>query len=341
MYAVIDHFKQRTGFPVAWLLLTLAAFLPACTSTAERLSPTPTLPPPASVTPIPPTSTKQPTETVLTRTPTATILSSITATQPWIPTPFTNSLEAFRLVYNPAATLELPPWGSISMLFWGDEIPVQPVYATPEFIPYPTPQGMEHSADTLIGFGCELDYWGWATCPPDNPLQRFGCDIFVDPRGLDPDALLVANCKKETEEHEAVKINGLYLTGCAFRTENRYIFEIGGQYVLVSSTDELKRLFTPIDSTQEAVAYAQLATGLDATYSFEYDPTLMYFHETITATQAIQTGDAFDVNLFDMVSCGCEPWFNNQITIRVDRTGRVTWLDAVPIFMTTGWSCAD
>ncbi len=349
MYAGTDHLKRRTGLPVAWLLLTLAAFLSACTSAAEMLPPTltllPTIPPPASVTPIPPTPTLLPTETVPTSTSTATPFPSATATEPWVPTPFPTSLEAFLLVYDPAATLELPPRGSISMLFWGDKIPVKPVDSTPGFIPYPTPKSMEHSADPLIGFGCELDYWGWASCPPDNPLQHFGCDYLVDPRGigygLDPDVPLVAICLIRTEEHEAAKINGLYLTGCAFRTENHYIFEIDGQYVLVSSTDELKKRFSPIDSPQEAVSYARLVTGLDATYSFDYDPTLMYFQETITATHAIQTGDAFEMNLFDMAACGCEPWINTQITIRVDRAGQVTWLDAVPVFMTTGWSCAD
>ena len=151
----------------------------------------------------------------------------------------------------------------------------------------------------------------------------------------------MAICKIETEEHEAAKTNGLYLSGCAFRTENRYIFQVDGEYVLVSSLEELKQLFVPIDSPEQAVSYAQLVTGLDATYDFTYDSTLMYFHEILLATHVTQRGDAFEMNLFDFVECSCEPLFNNQITIRVDRDGQVTWVDAVPIYMTTGWSCAD
>jgi hypothetical protein len=92
--------------------------------------------------------------------------------------------------YDPDAKLEIPPWGSISMLFWGDAVPVTPFLSTPEFIPYPTPQGMERSADWLLQFGCELDRWGWATRPADNPLEQFGCTFIVDPRiiasGIDP-----------------------------------------------------------------------------------------------------------------------------------------------------------
>jgi hypothetical protein len=349
MDAGTKPFKRRTGFPVGWLLLALAAFMPACASAVETPPPTPTarptLPPPASATSIPPTSTPQAAGAVLIPTATATPLPSATAKKPEAPTPFPNFLEAFHLTYDPAATLELPPRGSIDMLFWGDKIPVKPVDTKPRFIPAPTPQGMEHSADPLIKFGCELDYWGWATCPPDNPLQRFGCDYLVDPRGisygLEPDVPLVAICLKRTEEHEAAKINGLYLTGCAFRDENHYLFEVDGQYILVSNENELKQRFAPIDSPQEAVSYAQLVTGLDAMYSFDYDPTLMYFSETITATHATQIGDSFEINLFNKNGCGCEPWFTTQIKIRVDRTGQVTWLDAVPVFMTTGWSCAD
>jgi hypothetical protein len=231
------------------------------------------------------------------------------------------------------------------MLFWGEAIPVKPVFSTPQFIPYPTPQGTAPSPNPLLSFGCELDDWGWATCPPDNPLQRFGCDFLVDPRGLAsglaPDASLVAICKIRTEEHEAAKITGLYLSGCAFRTSNQYIFEIGGQYILVSSLAELQQRFTPIDSSQAALSYAQLATGLDATYSFDYDPTLMYFQESISGTHVIQVGNSFEMNLNNLASCSCEPWFNTQVTIRVSRSGQITWGSAVPIYMTTGWSCAD
>ena len=231
------------------------------------------------------------------------------------------------------------------MPLWGGKLPVKPIDSTPQFTPYPTPQGMEHSVDPLIGFGCELDHWGWATCPSDNPLYRFGCDDLVDPRGisygLDPAIPLVAICKIRTDEHEAAKTNGLYLTGCAFRSENHYIFEFDRQNVLVSNADELKQLFTPIDSPQEAVSYAQLVTGLDAAYSFEYDPTLMYFHESISATHPVQTGDAFEMNLFQSQWCGCEPWITSQINVRVERSGQITWLGAVPVYMTTGWSCAD
>lgn len=333
MFAGTEHSKQWISLPVAWLLLTIAIFLPACALAVETPAPTSTLlpvtPPPVSITP----------------TSTATPLPSTAVTKSWIPTPFPNSLEAFSLVYNPAATLALPPQGSIHMIFWGGEIPVRPVNTTPEFISFPSPQSLEHTADPLAGIGCELDTWGWATCPLDNPLQHFGCDFLVTPRGigsdLDPDTVLVAKCLVRTDEYETSKINGVYLTGCAFRTENRYIFEIDGQYVLVSSADELKQQFTPINSPQEAVSYAQLVTGLQAIYSFNYDPTLMYFQETITATRVIQSDDVFKMNLFSMDGCGCEPWFTTQITIQVDRAGQVTWLDAVPIFMTTGWSCAD
>jgi hypothetical protein len=151
----------------------------------------------------------------------------------------------------------------------------------------------------------------------------------------------VAICRIETEEHEAAKINGLYLSGCAFKTENHYIFQVDGEYVLVSSLDELKRLFVPVESPEEAVSFAQLVTGLEATYNFTYDPYLMYFHETIEATHVTQAGDVFEMNLFNMEGCSCEPWFNTQVTIQVERDGQVTWVDTVPIYMTTGWGCAD
>lgn len=247
--------------------------------------------------------------------------------------------------YDENATLTIPPEGSISMLFWGQAIPVKPIESTPVFISYPIPEPLPNSGDQLIQAGCQLDLNGYTVCSQDSPLLRFSCDILMDPDGIDyglePKIPLVAVCEKMTQEWETAKAAGVYLVGCAFKREIHYIFKIEDDYNLVSRIDELKDLFTPIDSPDKALIFAQMTTGLDAMYSFSFDPTLMYFNETIEGTHVTQTNSVFEMNLFNFTSCSCEPFINSQIIIQVNRAGQITWKDAVPVFMTTGWSCAD
>jgi hypothetical protein len=249
------------------------------------------------------------------------------------------------MVYDANATLEIPPTGSNEMLFWGPALPVRPLESTPEFISYPTPQPPASSDELLAGAGCQVDEYGIAACPADSPLSRFGCDFIyrldgID-SGIDPQNPLVAECGIMTEEWEADRAGGVVLSGCAFKTAMHYIFKVGDETVLVSSKDELRDLFAPIDSPAEALSYALLATGLEAIYSVSYEPAFMYFQESIEGTHVTETDGGFRINLFNFAACGCEPWINTQILIQVDRNGQVTWLDAVPVFMTTGWSCAD
>jgi hypothetical protein len=248
--------------------------------------------------------------------------------------------------YDDSATLELPPDHSMSMLFWGQGVPVTPVETTPEFIQYPTPAAPPNASDPLSQAGCQVGRFWWdVTCTPDSPLNRFGCAYLGDPQevayGLQPMIPLVAICMIETEEWEAAKAGGIYMVGCAFKSTVHYIFKIEDEYVLVSSADELNEMFAPIDSPEEAVSYAQLVTGLEAIYGFSYDPTLMYFHEMIEGTHVTKTDGLFDMNLFNYAECGCEPNFTTQIDIQVNRAGKITWKNAVPVYMTTGWSCAD
>lgn len=347
---------------VAWIMpvmlaMTITAFsLAACApGTGIPQSDTPTVASSLPATPKPPVAmptrwpaTPMPSVTktqVKTATPVPTLSPTATATERWVPTPFTNSLEAFGMVYDPDARLEIPPWGSISMLFWGQAVPVQPIQATPEFISYPDPQ-LEEDAEGLIEeAGCQRDEHGDVECPEESALSGFGCAWMEDPRGvgfgLEPKNPLVAVCQILTEEHEAAKAGGVHLIGCAFKRTIHYIFLEENDYVLVSSADELIEMFAPIDSPEEALSYAQMVTGLEARYGFEYDPTLMYFDESIEGTRVSETESGFEMNLFNLQGCGCEPWINSKIDIRVDRAGEITWMDAVPISMTTGWSCAD
>lgn len=346
MFPHFTHFRPII-FVTGMLTLLLAASLAACTPES-----TPIQPPAATTTPtgLPVLPSDKPAQPPLSATPTPTAPTASPSpatllTEEFLPTPFTNSLEAFGIVYDANATLEIPPAGSNEMLFWGQALPVMPLETTPEFISYPTPQPPAGSGELLEAAGCQVDEFGIVTCPADSPLARFGCDFMYYPKelasGLDPQNPLVAECGITTEEWEAARAGGVVLSGCAFKSEIHYVFMVGDEYVLVSSKEALQELIAPIDTPAEALSYARLVTGLRAIHSFSYEPTFMYFQESIAGTHVTKTDGGFEMNLFNFAACSCEPWINTQILIQVDREGQVTWADAVPVLMTTGYACAD
>jgi len=152
---------------------------------------------------------------------------------------------------------------------------------------------------------------------------------------------LVAGCSIRDEDWKNAPEGTLFIVGCAFKHRQGYIFMTGETYTLIETINALKDLFVPIESPAEALTYAQLRTGLHAYFDLSYDPTLLYLQETIDGTHVTEEAGGYVMNLYHLEVCGCEPWITSQVMIRVDRSGEITWEDAIPVYMTTGFDCAD
>jgi hypothetical protein len=325
-------------------------FLQACTNgeqvpqvfvtTASR-----TLPP--SSTPAPATPSKRPGLNP-SKTATRIILPSPTTTTNITPTrtPFPRDLEHYFLKYDPNATPAMPPIWSISMWnIWGNSIPATPVEATPQFVAYPPPADLATDAqDLFVQAGCIEDQYN-IYCPPESPLSQFDCWwIFADPSWIayptNQDPSLVAECNTEVEYREKAP-EDLFIAGCAFRFKVGYIFKIKEEYVLVNTIEQMKELFIPIESSSAALSYAQMMTGLQAYFNLSFDPTLLYLQESIEGTHVTEVDGSYSMNLYHTRGCGCEPNMTSEVTIQVDRDGTITWNNAMPVYFTTGFSCAD
>jgi hypothetical protein len=304
-----------------------------------------TLPP--SFTPAPAAYTKQPASTP-SKTATQMILPSPTSTTTITPThtPFPRDLDHYILKYDPNATPDIPPIWSISVSnIWGNSIPATPVEVTPQFIAYLPPADLATNAqDLFIQAGCIVDQYN-IYCPPESQLSRFDCWwIFADTSWIaypmNQDLSLVVECSTEIDYSEKAP-EDLYIAGCAFQFKVGYIFKIKEEYVLVNTIEQMKELFVPIESSSTALSYAQMMTGLNAFFDPSFDPTLLYLQESIEGTHVSEVAGSYIMNLYHTRVCGCEPNMTSEVMIQVDRDGTITWNNAIPVYFTTGFSCAD
>lgn len=260
------------------------------------------------------------------------------------PTPIPRSLEAYGLSYRENALPNLPPSNSISQRIWPNGLPSKPIENAPKFVLYSQPEPPQDDQAFLEQAGCEASN-SYIDCVQDSPLTRFSCDSMFAPQGvsfgLQPNLPLLAICLYEAPFYEEPKDEYLYREGCSHIVDVGYIFIVNEEYVLVKTEKEMRDLFAPIESSNEALSYSQMVTGLSAQYKFSFDETKLYLQETIEGTRIIEANNGFEVNLYHYSVCGCEPSITSQVDITINRNGFITWNGAKPISLTTGEVCTE
>ena len=297
-----------------------AADPPSLTSQCSTSTPGPT----RQTTPIPPTAPSEFT---------------------WRLTPRPTEMESYGLVYDLKATPRIPPLYSVDMSIWGNEIPTKLISGAPQFLDALPPESQADTSFLVEAAGCEVSKHGYVECPAESPLAPFGCEYIHISIGVNSssgiDGQYAGTCYTPYLDKDQPREEYLFRGGCAFRRNASHIFKVGEEYQLISTPEELWAFFGLIESPEEALTFAQLITGLPAQLSFEYDETLLYFQESITGTQVREVEEGYILNLFHFQNCMCEPWISSQVLLQVSRDGEITWLETIPLWMTTGFGCAD
>lgn len=186
----------------------------------------------------------------------------------------------------------------------------------PEFINHPSPN-LTVSTDVFSD---------------DTLLANFGCNEIQTPPsligGLEP-SYPIAICTLQyipgegAEELETVIESGqfLYYTGGLLGTYIRYIIYQNGEFVLIKTEEELRKLFAPIESPEEALSYVLAAKNLSAYYGIQYDPSYEYEVDTIEDTYVIRATDGYLVHLFHDRAFGCGPHWISEIDVHVSAAG--------------------
>ena len=172
---------------------------------------------------------------------------------------------------------------------------------------------------------------------------QFGCDEIQTPSyllgGLEP-AFPIALCVFEyipgegPEELAAEIENGqfIYYTGGLFGSYLRYIIYQNGEFALLKTEEDLRRVFAPIESPDEALSYVLAVKRLSAAYGLAYDPAYKYEVDIIEDTYVTAETDGYLVHLFYDQVFGCGPHWTSDVDVYVSAEGIIEQRNSRQLF---------
>ena len=174
-------------------------------------------------------------------------------------------------------------------------------------------------------------------------LSAFGCNEIQAPSnfigGLEP-SHPIAICAiqylpGEGTEELAAEIENeqfFYYTGGLFGSYIRYIVFQDSEFVLLKTEDDLRKLFAPIESPEEALSYVLAAKNLSAYYGLQYDPAYEYEVDTIEDTYITADTDGYLVHVFRDQPFGCGPHWESEVDVHISFDGNIEVRSSQPIF---------
>jgi hypothetical protein len=188
----------------------------------------------------------------------------------------------------------------------------------PEFINHPPPNhvvSMDVFADQTL-------------------VANFGCDEIQAPSnligGLEPPypiaICVIQYTPGEGTEALAAEIESgqfVFYTGGLLGSYIRYLIYQNGEYLLLKTEEDLRRLFAPIESPDEALSFVLAAKNLSAYYGLQYDPAYKYEVDTIEDTHVTPDADGYLVHLFHDQRFGCGPHWISEIDAYVSVSGNI------------------
>jgi hypothetical protein len=127
-------------------------------------------------------------------------------------------------------------------------------------------------------------------------------------------------------------INSLYMEGCLNPTGYSLIVEDSSGFKIINDQNDLKAIFAPIETKEEALSYICAFTGQEPKYAFEIESGFRKFVRTINTTYSIEKEDGFEVNLFDYRECGCGPHTYFMVIYRIKRSGEIYVKETVQLY---------
>ena len=126
-----------------------------------------------------------------------------------------------------------------------------------------------------------------------------------------------------------------YYTGGLFGNYIRYIIYQNGEFVLLKTEEDFRKVFAPIESSEEALSYVLAVRNLMALYGLQYDPAYQYEVAVVEDSYVTpESGGAggYRVHLFYDQVFGCGPHWTSEVDVRVSVEGNLEETASQPIF---------
>ena len=164
-----------------------------------------------------------------------------------------------------------------------------------------------------------------------SPDSDLGCDNYLSPFEIWVGAKYpIASCTKVFEQGDRCLREG----GGMLRICSRIVAYSDGTFQEIGNQEELRQLFVPIESADEALGYAMLATGYEAKYDPEEYQVVMalcnvgepqdcrFYTDVLEDTHVVEIEGGYQVYLFDskVFGCGPHPVWSVPVLVKYDGT---------------------
>ena len=183
----------------------------------------------------------------------------------------------------------------------------------------------------FLALGCkQLPYY--LDCAGSEAVKAIGCQNLTPASeylgALSP-ALGLAQCDVTDPQG---KQTGIIQTGCRLPYYRRYVVAEGGKATLIRSAAEFTARFAPVETPDEALAFAVALTKAVPRTTIELPPDAAVKVATIEPTYVETTPEGYRVHLFDYVGCGCGPHDHQVVDFLVTRDGQLRQLSRAAIY---------
>ena len=171
---------------------------------------------------------------------------------------------------------------------------------------------------------CVENERGEIECPEGSALYAAGChklmlveDASAELNPLPP----MMYCGSSNMGSGKSSDYSLFVNGCLAPTFYSLVVWNGQELQVLKNAQEAADYFAPIESPEEALAFAVTVTHLEAKFSQQAEPDMRYLVKKVEDTHVVKTAEGYQVNLFGFNICGCGNHGEYERTLVVKQDG--------------------
>jgi hypothetical protein len=200
---------------------------------------------------------------------------------------------------------------------------------------------IRNDSNAFIDAGCLAEDYS-LNCDSLGLDERFSCMQIINAslalENLSPQ-LPIVECLYLSKDYNSQE--GILREGCMMPLLRKYIVKQGEEFQLIESSEDFRSIFAPVETKDEALAYAVALTSSLPRYDTSVPEGYFPVSSSIKPTYAKETEGSYLVHLFDKEICGCgsHPYF--AIDYLVTKAGNVTELLREKVYDSTMQICVD
>jgi hypothetical protein len=221
-----------------------------------------------------------------------------------------------------------------------------PLQETPkqslEIIEHPKPALEVGFPDVFNDAGCPIGEYGYRLCEEDSPIRMVGCPEIREAN------VLLGGFVPSYPIVECVGRGGgikeLYSNNChplMSLEETAFVIYRNDSFEMISSLEDLRTVYAPIESEMEALSYALAATGLSAIYKFPSEIVVDYLVDQVESTHVVKLDEDYIVHLYGSEVCGCGHHPTSIMDVHVKKDGSISTEQGKQVYQEKNTICRD